>query len=175
MQTNQDMQMVWHAVDRKHSAALILYNAGDVFVDLFLMSRGNEGLPAFNGENELDDYLCIRVRHWACSLRFISTKTYCSPGARLSATRTVGGVAPERGGVAVPGKAEPFSTAGCVAVRPLAEHIDRLEFNSITGVAIAVAYWRRSPGRKRGRPENGRPYEGWRETSDGRFYEDSAP
>jgi len=48
-------------------------------------------------------------------------------------------------------------------VRPLAEHIDRLEFNSITGVAIVVAYWRRrSPGRKRGRPENGRPYEGWK-------------
>jgi hypothetical protein len=39
MQTNQDMQVVRHAVDRKHSAALILYNAGDVFVDLFLMSR----------------------------------------------------------------------------------------------------------------------------------------
>jgi len=35
------------------------------------------------------------------------------------------------------GKAEPFRTAGCVAVRPLAEHVDRLEFNSITGVAIA--------------------------------------
>ena len=32
---------------------------------------------------------------------------------------------------------------GGVAVRPLAEHIDRLEFNSMTGVAIAVAYWRR--------------------------------
>jgi len=33
----------------------------------------------------------------------------------------------------------------------------------MTGVAIAVAYWRRrSPGRKRGRPENGRPYEGWK-------------
>ena len=31
----------------------------------------------------------------------------------------------------------------------------------MTGVAIAVAYWRRrSAGRKRGRPENGRPYEG---------------
>src|SRR5262249_28600013 len=41
------------------------------------------------------------------------------------------------------GKAEPFRIAGCVAVRPLAEHIDGLEFNSITGVAIAVAYWRR--------------------------------
>src|SRR5215813_13683201 len=82
MQTNQDMQVVWQPVDREHSAALILYNAGDVFVDLFLMSRGNEGLPAFNGENELDDYLCIRVRHWARSLRSISTKTYCSSGAR---------------------------------------------------------------------------------------------
>jgi len=33
------MQVVRDAVDRKHSAALILYNAGDVFVDLFLMSR----------------------------------------------------------------------------------------------------------------------------------------
>jgi len=33
----------------------------------------------------------------------------------------------------------------------------------MTGVAIAVVYWRRrSPGRKRGRPENGRPYEGWK-------------
>ena len=61
------------------------------------------------------------------------------------------------------GKAAPFRIAGGVAVRPLAEHIDRLEFNSITGVAIAVAYWRRrSQGRKRGRPENGRPYEGWK-------------
>src|SRR5215510_458595 len=67
------------------------------------------------------------------------------------------------------GRAEPFRTAGGVAVRPLAEHIDRLEFNSITGVAIAVAYWRRSsPGRKRGRPGgttapcHGRPYEGWK-------------
>jgi len=29
-------------------------------------------------------------------------------------------------------------------VRPLAEHLDRLEFNSMTGVAIAVAYWRRA-------------------------------
>ena len=48
-------------------------------------------------------------------------------------------------------------------MRPLAEHIDRLEFNSMTGVAIAVAYWRRrSPSRKQGRPENGRPYEGWK-------------
>ena len=48
-------------------------------------------------------------------------------------------------------------------MRPLAEHIERLEFNSMTRVAIAVAYWRRrSPGRKRGRPENGRPYEGWK-------------
>jgi len=37
-------------------------------------------------------------------------------------------------------------------VRPIAERIDRLEFISMTGVAIAVAYWRRSPGRKRGRP-----------------------
>ena len=38
-----------------------------------------------------------------------------------------------------------------------------LEFNSRRGVAIPVAYWRRrSPGRKRGRPENGRPYEGWK-------------
>jgi len=36
----------------------------------------------------------------------------------------------------------------------------------MTGVAIAVAYWgRRSPGRKRGRPENGRPYEGWKMSS----------
>jgi len=61
------------------------------------------------------------------------------------------------------GKAQPFRTAGGVAVRPLAEHVDLLEFNSITGVAIAVAHWRRrSPGRKRGRPENGRPYEGWK-------------
>src|SRR5262245_36842142 len=82
MEANQDMQVVWHAVDRKHSAALILYNAGDVFVDLFLMSRGNKGLPAFNGENELDDYLCIGVRHWAPSPRSISTKTYCSSGER---------------------------------------------------------------------------------------------
>ena len=48
-------------------------------------------------------------------------------------------------------------------MRPLAEHIERLEFNSMTGVAIALAYWRRrSPGRKRGRRENGRPYEGWK-------------
>ena len=48
-------------------------------------------------------------------------------------------------------------------MRPIAERIDRLEFISMTGVAIAVAYWRRrSPGRKRGRPENGRPYEGWK-------------
>src|SRR5215469_9417527 len=82
MQTNQDMQVVWHAVDRKHSAALIPYNAGDVFVDLFLMSWGNEGLFGFNGENELDHDLCIGVRHWARSLRSISTKTYCSSGAR---------------------------------------------------------------------------------------------
>src|SRR6516162_5764451 len=81
MQTNQDMQVVWHAVDREHSAALILYNAGDVFVDLFLISSGNEGLPAFNGENELDDYLCIGVRHWARSFRVFPTKTYCSSGA----------------------------------------------------------------------------------------------
>jgi len=54
-------------------------------------------------------------------------------------------------------------------VRPLAQQIDRLEFNSITGVAIAVAYWRRrSPGRKRGRPGgttapcHGGPYEDWK-------------
>ena len=61
------------------------------------------------------------------------------------------------------GKAEPFRRVGGVALRPLAEHIDRLEFNSMTGVAIAVPYSRRrSPGRKRGRPENGRPYEGWK-------------
>jgi len=33
----------------------------------------------------------------------------------------------------------------------------------MTGAAIGIAYWRRrSPGRKRGRPENGRPYEGWK-------------
>jgi len=39
----------------------------------------------------------------------------------------------------------------------------------MTGVAIAVAYWRRrTPGRKRGRPGgttapcHGRPYEGWK-------------
>jgi len=33
----------------------------------------------------------------------------------------------------------------------------------MTGVAIAIAYWRRrSPGRNLGRPENGRPYEGWK-------------
>ena len=57
MQTNRDMQVVRRAVDRKHPAALIVFNADDVFVDLFLMSRGNEGLPAFNGEDELDDYL----------------------------------------------------------------------------------------------------------------------
>ena len=54
-------------------------------------------------------------------------------------------------------------TDGGVAVRPLAERIDRPEFNSMTRVAIAAACWRRkSPGRKRGRPENGRPYEGWK-------------
>src|SRR5262252_3376017 len=34
-----------------------------------------------------------------------------------------------------PGSAEPFCTAGGLAVRPLAEHVDRLEFNSTTGVA----------------------------------------
>jgi len=31
-------------------------------------------------------------------------------------------------------------------VRSLAEHIHRLEFNSMTEVAIAVAYWRRIAG-----------------------------
>jgi len=74
----------------------------------------------------------------------------------------------------------PPTTVGCgesethrivvnIAAPPLAEHIDRLEFNSIDRVAIAAAYWRRkSPGRKRGRPGgttapcHGRPYEGWR-------------
>src|SRR5215510_8646861 len=105
MQTNQDMQVVWQPVDRKHSAAPILYNAGDVFVDLFLMSRGNEGLPAFNGENELDDYLCIRVRHWAGALPSVYfdqntfapleqgrqarpvLQTYCPAGAAASKSR----------------------------------------------------------------------------------------
>ena len=61
------------------------------------------------------------------------------------------------------GESETHRSSLDVSVRPLAEHIDRLEFNSITEVAIAVACWRRrSPGRKRGRPENGRPYEGWK-------------
>src|SRR5262249_20643110 len=51
----------------------------------------------------------------------------------------------------------------------LSRAYERLEFNPVTGVAIAVAYWRRrSPGRKRGRPGgttapcHGRPYEGWK-------------
>src|SRR5215471_3006367 len=44
------------------------------------MSGGNKGLPAFNGENELDDYLCIGVRHCAPSFRVFPAKTYCSSG-----------------------------------------------------------------------------------------------
>ena len=75
-----------------------------------------------------------------------------------------------RGGVAVPGMPEPFPTAGGVAVRPLAEHIDRLEFK--------LNNWSRDCGRlvgaedrrarKRGRPGgttapcHGRPYKGWK-------------
>src|SRR5215469_8790091 len=120
MQTNQDMQVVWHAVDRKHSAALVLYDAGDVFVDLFLMSRGDEGLPAFHGENELDDYLCIGVRHWAppfCVFRpkhiapleegeqaTALLQTYCPAGAGGSGTRASTNMLPRWGrGIGVSG------------------------------------------------------------------------
>src|SRR5215469_15985084 len=119
MQTNQDMQVVWHAVDRKHSAALVLYDAGDVFVDLFLMSRGDEGLPAFHGENELDDYLCIGVRHWAppfCVFRpnhlapleegeqaTALSQTYCPAGAGGSGSRASTSILPRWGRrIAVP-------------------------------------------------------------------------
>src|SRR5215471_782063 len=71
METDEDVNMIWHPVHRQHFAALILYDPSDVFVNLFLMTWDNERLPAFNGEDKLNDYLVEGVRHLVALLQVI--------------------------------------------------------------------------------------------------------